>query len=132
MVFFFKRNFDIIGCFFKIHYMREENLNNCIRFEAQEPFYIFRKCHGVQLIVDIKNKIYFTSEELFFSIILCVLSLFLDCQYFFLLNSKKKKKNAKNNISCHSQLYSLSLLNKIYILGCCLKNNKQFGMNSLI
>lgn len=71
---------------------------------AQEPFNIFRKCHGVQLIVDIKNKINFTSEELFFCIILGVcfefilrLSILL-----FIKFKKKKKKNAKNNISCHS------------------------------
>jgi len=54
-MFFFKRNFDSIGYFIKIHYTRKENLNNYIIFEAQEPFNIFRKCHGVQLIADIKN-----------------------------------------------------------------------------
>lgn len=61
MFFFFKRNFNAIGYFIKIHYTCKENLNNCIISEAQEPFNIFRKCHGVQLISDIKklNTFYF-------------------------------------------------------------------------
>lgn len=87
---FFKRNFDAIGYFIRIHNTRKENLNNCIMSEAQEPFNIFRKCHGVQLIVDIKNKIHFTSEELFFGIIICVFEFIFGASLFFLVNLKKR------------------------------------------